>query len=568
MGVQRLAAPRYAGLALAVAYGLAQAGTAHAQTAQPGQEGQEAQRRLSRELERVQDAVADKQHMLKRSRKQKEGAFQPPAETSCFAVNDVRWTGSEPFLWLPGTVSLRGMCLGHEGLQALQRYLTGQLIQRGYVTSMAIIPQQSLADGMLTIQVIPGRIGKFIDKATGEALRARNALPVREGDVLNVRDLDQALENIRRVPGQATAKFTLTPGDEPGTSDITLDRQRGKSPWHVLFTADNSGLDATGQNQLGVIAVLDSPLQRDDLLLLTYSNNMNIGNARQASRAVGTSWSLPVGYWNFSLNANSSYFKQTFDLVGGGHIAYTGYTTMAQVGADRVLHRTQRSRSTVKLQLNRRKDSNFLGNERLGVQQRDITGFGASYDYLHYVGQSTLHGTVGVRGSMPGLSSVPGYVAGSSHWNGSYRVGTANVDVNVPFAIGKQGFSYEGNLYGQHAFTPLPWTEYLSVNSRYAVRGFDGRYVFTAENGWVSHNNIVWNSGGKLGNPYVGVDAAKLSGPSLRPGGSQHFSSVSLGLRGSVARLSYDLSVGQALNKPKAVPNGGFNVSLQMVARF
>jgi hemolysin activation/secretion protein len=558
----------YSVRALALACAFSTAGTVHAQTVRPGQAGHEAQRRLSREFKRVQDAVEQKQRVLKRESEQKEGAFVPPAEVPCFKVSDVRWKGAELFPWLPGTVSLRGMCLGREGLTDLQRHVTGELIARGYITSMAIIPQQNLAQGALTIQVVPGRVGKLIDKATGQSLRIRNALPMREGDVLNVRDLDQALENLRRVPGQVAAKFELAPGDEPGTSDITLDRQRGKNPWHVLMTADNGGQDGTGQNQLGLIAMLDAPFNHDDLLLLTASSNMNIGNAMQASRAVGASWSMPKGYWNFSLSGNSSYFKQTFDLIGGGHIAYTGYTQLLQLGGDRVLYRTQRSRGTLKLQLNRRSDANYLGGARLLVQQRDIAGFGASYDYLRFAGQSTLHGVVGVRGSMPALSATPGYVVGRSNWNGSYRLGTANVDVNVPFAVRKQHFTYEGNLYGQHAYTPLPWTEYLSISNRYAVRGFDGRYVFTAENGWVSHNNLVWNSGAQLGDPYLGVDAAQLSGPSLRGQRIQHFSGASLGLRGQVARLGYDLSVGHALNKPMAVPSGGFNVSLQMVARF
>jgi len=92
--------------------------------------------------------------------------------------------------------------------------------------------------------------------------------------------------------------------------------------------------------------------------------------------------------------------------------------------------------------------------------------------------------------------------------------------------------------------------------------------VFIGENGWVSHNDVVWNSGSKLGNPYLGADAARLSGPSLANGGSQHFSSVSLGLRGQVARFGYDLSAGRVLSKPKAWSDGGFNVSLRMTARL
>ena len=565
---------RYSPLALALACGLAHTGTALAQTAQPAQDGQETERRLRRELERTQDEVEQNSRALNGSKARKHAPFAPPQEAGCVAVTDVGWSGILPFPWLPGTVAPRGMCLGPEGLKALQRYLTGQLIERGYVTSTVQIPEQGLAEGRLDIRVIPGRVGKLLDKATGQPLQARNSFPMREGDVLNLRDLDQALENLRRTPGQAGATLTLTPGDELGTSDITVDRNRSKDRWHAVLTADNGGQDATGQNQLGLIGIVDAPLDRDDLLLMTYSNNMNIRNDEQKSRGLGLSWSMPVGYWNVSLGANTSYSKQTLDAQEYGKFPYTSKTNSMQLGVDRVVNRNSNSRGTVKLQLSRRTDSSSVAGEQVAVQRRDITGYGIGYEYLRFIGQTSLQANIGLRGSLPGLSARPGYVVGRTSWNGSYRLDTASLDVNAPFAIGGERFTYEGNLSGQHAFTPLPGTEYLSINSRYSVRGFDGRYVFTGENGWVSHNNVVWNSRGKLGNPYVGVDAARLSGSSLpsqwwsRDQRSQSFSSVSLGLRGQVARFGYDVSVGRTLSRPKAVPDGGFNVSLRMTARF
>nr|WP_250901510.1 MULTISPECIES: ShlB/FhaC/HecB family hemolysin secretion/activation protein [unclassified Dyella] len=460
------------------------------------------------------------------------------------------------------------MCLGAQGRQELQRYLTGQLIERGYVTSTVHIQQDEQAEGRLFIQVIPGRVGKLLDKATGQPLHARNAFPFREGDVLNLRDLDQALENIRRVPGQAGASFTLSPGAEVGTSDITVDRKAGKGRWHAVLTADNGGQDATGQNQVGLIGILDAPLGRDDLLLLTYSNNLNVSNREQMSRGLGLNWSMPVGYWNVSLAASGSASRSTLSVPPYGSFPYTSKSRLVQLGVDRVIARTSRSRSTVKLQLNRRIDSSKLADTRLDVQRHDITGYGVSFEYLRYIGTASLQANLGLRGSIPGWSAYPGAVIGRDRWNGSYRLGTASLVVNAPFSVGGESFTYQGTLSGQHAFTPLPWTENLSISSRYAVRGFDGRYVFTGENGWIAHNDVVWNSGGKLGNPYLGVDAARLSGPSLAGKGAQRFGSVSLGLRGQVARFGYDVSVGRILDKPKGIPDGGFNVSLRMTARF
>jgi hemolysin activation/secretion protein len=115
-------------------------------------------------------------------------------------------------------------CVGVAGLRQIAAALDAQLIELGYVTTRVSLPQQNLKDGVLTFQLHVGRVAevraakadqaKSPDEAWGTWW---NAFPVGRGDIVNVRDLEQGVEQMKRLPSQSVAT-ELAPGSEPDTS--------------------------------------------------------------------------------------------------------------------------------------------------------------------------------------------------------------------------------------------------------------------------------------------------------------------------------------------------------------
>jgi hemolysin activation/secretion protein len=66
-----------------------------------------------------------------------------------------------------------------------------------------VVPEQSLLAGVLSLRYIPGHISAVQDKDMPGWWRT--SLPSGPGAIVQQRDLDQALENIRRLGGQADA---------------------------------------------------------------------------------------------------------------------------------------------------------------------------------------------------------------------------------------------------------------------------------------------------------------------------------------------------------------------------
>lgn len=72
--------------------------------------------------------------------------------------------------------------------------------------------------------MIPGRISEIVivDNDINKWV-----LPFSEGDILNIRDVEQGLENIQRTP-EVDVKINIVPGTKNGTSKLVINTQRKK----------------------------------------------------------------------------------------------------------------------------------------------------------------------------------------------------------------------------------------------------------------------------------------------------------------------------------------------------
>ncbi|WP_414146218.1 ShlB/FhaC/HecB family hemolysin secretion/activation protein, partial [Burkholderia stagnalis] len=181
-----------------------------------------------------------------------------------------------------------GQCVGKQGVDVLIKGLSQAILARGYVTTRVLVPEQDLSTGTLKLSLIPGVIRhvRFAD----EKLRGtwKTAFPTGDGHVLNLRDLEQGLEQMKRVASQDVS-MQIVPGELPGESDVVLDVKRGK-PWTVVASVDNSGTRATGKLQGNLSLGIDNPLGLNDVFNVGVSQDLEFDGGVRISvfKAGGT----------------------------------------------------------------------------------------------------------------------------------------------------------------------------------------------------------------------------------------------------------------------------------------
>lgn len=72
----------------------------------------------------------------------------------------------------------------------------------GYTAACAYLPEQDIGDGELTIEVVEGKLSAIVMRINGAAARseARQAFPGMIGGPLYMRDVQQGLDQLNRLP--------------------------------------------------------------------------------------------------------------------------------------------------------------------------------------------------------------------------------------------------------------------------------------------------------------------------------------------------------------------------------
>jgi len=563
-----------AGLILAAIIALASAGSASAQSApEAAQRAAEIQRRQEQEIDAQRARAAERPDVLSAPSADPARGLVLPAETPCFAIREVIWEGAEPSERLASaTAAVLGECVGGRGLRALQEHLIGLLIDDGLVTARVVVPEQSLAAGTLTLKYLPGRISAVQSQdAIGWW---RTALPTGPGGELNQRDLDQALENIRRLGSQADAAIDIAPGPELGDSDILIKPGTGKR-WHGYLGGDNGGMDTVGKYQINAGLTLDSPLFLYDQLSVSWNSNAHWRDTDSNTRAASINYSLPFGYWTVFAGASKSTYRQT---VAGFEepIVYGGTTKQIQAGVSVVPYRGTAYKGNLSLTMLRKRTDSTLNDVAIDVQRRDVTGYEIAYGHRHYVGRAVLDIGGGVRGTLPQFSDAPGYVYGDPDWNGRSTILTGNAGLYLPFQIAEQSLAYQANWQIQHAKTAILPADYFTIGNRYAVRGFDGQMTLASEDGWTLRNDLSFNLDALTGLPgqqiYTGVDVGRVGGPSAAYLSGRTLVGAVAGLRGRLSipyvNASYDLSAGWPLKKPESLKTASTVFAMALMFEF
>ncbi len=469
----------------------------------------------------------------------------------CQPVRQIVFEGAEHLSWSVKESLARpyqGSCLTLEHINRLVRETTNAYLQRGYVTSQAWLQEQDISRGVLVVSVSEGRI-ESITQSGEQTPALKMAFPGLVGDVLNLRDIEQGMEQLNRLASQQVT-IDIQPGEQPGFSKVVLLRGATHAPVSFSFGADNSGQKSTGTGQMNAGVVLDNPLRLADQWSLSAARN-NDFSPHHRSRSLNGSVTLPYGYWLFSYQyAWNDFFQQV--PFNGAAYRYQGNNQTQRLGANRTLLRDGKRKLAVDIGLARRTTENKLAGERLGVSSPtlSIASLGLNYSAVAGGGYMTLNPTVS-----RGLRML-GATADEPERDGAPRSEFRKLSLSASYFYPlTPSLYYLTSAYGQTSADNLYSGERLSVGGQYSVRGFKEQYL-TGNRGayWRNELNKQLGTVPVIGD--VSLTAA-LDGGWLRSethrvdGGS--IAGAALGLTMNNRMFNQSFTVGKPLAHPSSL---------------
>ena len=498
----------------------------------------------------------------------------PQDEKPCFAIRNIKLNGDQAqrFQFALNKAIYQskfkpGLCLGSNGINYIMTLAQNAVIDRGYTTTRILASPQDLSSGELVLTVIPGRIHEIrynLDNAdqthVNRIRRIQNEFPARSGDILNLRELEQGLENLKRVP-TVEADIQIVPAEAPNESDVVVSWSQRKVPVRISFNADDSGSHATGRYQGGVTLSVDNPLGLSDLFYVNYNHDLgskdstvDIDGNRTGSGTHGYSlhYSVPVGNWLIAFNQN--YYRYHQAIAGyDQNYDYNGSSENTDLGITRMIYRNSHRKIDVSARIWRRKSHNYIDDAEIEVQRRHTAGWAIGLNHQEYLGNAILNLSAGYKRGTGADHSLR--AAEEEFGEGTSRMEIITLDASLmkPFRVGKYNFSYDTSFHGQWNKTPLITQDQVSIGGRYTVRGFDGELTLMGEQGWYWNNNLNWQylPGHQV---YAGIDVGHITGRTSEMQLGKTLAGTVLGFKGQIkagGSWYYDVFMGKPIYKPQ-----------------
>ena len=217
-------------------------------------------------------------------------------------------------------------------LQKAAQAVQALYVQAGWAAVLVYLPPQPVADGVVTLNVVEGKLGRVLVQGNQRlsAERVRAALPsLVEGSTPRVRRIDAELQIANENPGRSMAVL-LGPGAAPGEVQATV--KVDEQPLHRFSASlDNSGNDRTGQYRLALGWQHADLTGHDDQLNLTLQTSPTEPSMVRVASA-GYRWPLP------GLRAAVDLFAAYSNVDGGTQTIGSGNQTadLSFAGAGRI----------------------------------------------------------------------------------------------------------------------------------------------------------------------------------------------------------------------------------------
>lgn len=512
----------------------------------------------------------------------------------CFTINQIAYapldaaaTGSMDlnqfaFALTPlthGKSSVLGQCLNINDIHHIVHDVQNRLIERGFATTRVFIGDQNLSGGQLVLTVVPGIIGQIkadtlsspkpiytvYTDPTGLPANFKTALPFKEGDVLNIRQLETALENLKRVPS-SDATFAIMPSEtnKVGASDVLI-KYTASQKVRGSLSLDDSGSKTTGKYQGSTTISFDNPTWHNDLLYLTYSRDL--GNRinkdeyanktdKGGSKNYGLGYVLPINNTVFHANASHYTYHQTVAGVNQDYL-YSGDSDNMSLNTSHLVHRDAKSKTWLTMGGFTKSQKSHIDDTQIDVQRRKISGWTAGIRHEARLGQSQLNTDVSIQrgtGAFNALTPPESLFNEGTNRTPIYKL---NLNFATPIKISDNyQAGYQANLKTQYAQEALVPSERMSIGGRYSVHGFDGERTLSGDMGATLRQNVSFPIKQSNHSLYLALDAGSIAMSNKEQDNlllGHTLIGGAIGIKGQIKplRLNYDFFAGHPIRQPK-----------------
>lgn len=451
----------------------------------------EQQRLLNEEFRRK-----ELQNALKRPKKEKTTQRtveeEPDLVKSCVNIKNIEFSGNDKIGGKSINKAIKpylNTCMSLADINNMLNTITNLYIEKGYISSRAFMtmPQKRIKEGILEIKIVEGKLSKIegIKKS-----QIWTAFPFMTGGVLNLRDIEQGIDQINRLASNS-ATMEIKPDEKNEYSKLEIKNTPKGTSKFTIFT-DNAGSESTGETRFGFRASQDNLLNLNEQINMSFANSPSKDYDHRDADYFTLGASIPFGYWTLNNNFSWSDYRTSFLLYNGDRFYSYGNSVTNSLSLDRMLARGQRYKISASGGLTYKRNQNYtkvldlkMKNE---VSSRDLAILNLGLSSTFYFNNGVLY-------------LNPTYNKGTK-WFGALDDDQNNYSQSAQYEAWKLYAYYSRNMFdlatytatfdGQYSNDELYGTEAFYLGGEYSVRGFRNEGV-QSDSGYALRNDLDFN---------------------------------------------------------------------------
>ena len=456
-----------------------------------------------------------------------------------------------------------GHCLGMAKINQLIRDVSQWYISRGYITSRAFITEQDLTGGQLHITVLEGKL-QAIYLEGAESRQLMMAFPWREGHILNLRDIEQGMEQINRLRS-SPVQIEIVPGENAGYSIVNL-TATPEFPLTATLGFDNSGQKSTGVGQVTSSLTGNNLLGLADKWFISGGRSSAFSRSRDA-QSLQAGLSVPYGYSLLDYSYSWSDYRSTLTSNGYRWLSH-GSSETHRLNGSWVLFRNSNIKTGVMAGLSHYTSHNYLNDVLLQSSSRQLTSlqFGLNHTQKIAGGIATLNPVF--SHGMPWFGAESDQGKPGDLPKADFRKWSLSGSFQRPVTASLWWLS---SVYGQWTPDRLYGNERLTIGGDSSVRGFKEQYL-SGDIGGYWRNELNYTL---LTLPYLGQVNAMLAvdGGWLKKSTEESWASGTLwgsavGLGTTNRYVSTQLTFGLPVSYPDQLAPDHLSISYRLALVF
>jgi len=375
-------------------------------------------------------------------------------------------------------------CLDVARLNKLTDAVSSWYISRGYITSRAFLTEQDLTSGVLHLAVLEGKLQQI--RLEGVPARTlKMTFPGLEGKILNLRDIEQGMEQLNRVR-KTPVEIEILPGDQQGYSVVNL-TATPEFPLAGSVSFDNSGQKSTGTGQLSGALYGNNLLGLADKWFISGGRSSDFSNSGDAQNfAAGVS--IPYGYGLLDYSYSWSNYLSTIDN-NGYFWRSTGDTETHRLNGSWVLFRNGDIKTGVSAGITHRINHNYLNDVLLDTSSRKLSSFSLGINHTQKVASGVATFNPAFTQGVPWLGAEDDNDKHGDVPKAEFRKWSVNGSFQRPVA---DKLWWLTSVYFQWSPDRLYGSERLTLGGETSVRGYKEQYI-SGDNGGYWRNELNWS---------------------------------------------------------------------------